>query len=343
VNDQDYSTFAPLGSAAARVLDRVEAGRAPAGITRLPISDRASWLKMREADVTASAAAALFGDGVHPYQTAYGLWALKSGLVQEDQAESPAMRRGRLLEPIALQLLREEQPTWAIVAGDSYYRDAQHRIGATPDAFATRPDIEGRGVVQVKTVGNFAFKKGWRGEDGEVEVPLWIAVQASVEAALTGATWACVAAMALGDGGLDLHLVDIPLRPALIARFRTLAGEFWCRVADKDPFPPDYNRDAGLIARLCDPDDDVEVDLSGDNEIGELLEKRAAHSLAERDGRAASDLRKEIDARLTVKLGNAARGRVADGRVIEIKVVKKRAYEVKASQHTQLKVKEKAA
>lgn len=338
MNDTDFSSAQSLGSVAAKILDRVEAGRLPDGVSRLLVTDRVSWLKMREADVTASVAACLFGDGAHPYQTAYGLWALKSGLVQEDAAENPAMRRGRLLEPIALQLLREEQPTWKVTAGDSYYRDAKHRIGATPDAFATRPDIEGRGIIQIKTVGNFAFKKGWRGEDGEVELPLWVAVQASVEAALTGATWACVAAMALGDGGLDLHLVDIPLRPALISRFRILAGEFWRRVAEKDPFPPDYNRDAGLIARMVDPDDDVEIDLSADEEIAGLLTTREQYTAAEKAGREAADARKGVDAQLTVKMGNAARGRVADGRLIEIKVVKKRSYEVKASQFTQLKV-----
>ena len=58
-----------------------------------PVTDRESWLKRREKDVTASVAAALFGDGVHPYITAYELYCLKAGLIEADPEETPAMRR----------------------------------------------------------------------------------------------------------------------------------------------------------------------------------------------------------------------------------------------------------
>ena len=64
------------------------------------------------------------------------------------------MRRGRLLEPIALQLLQEEKPDWVIAPHPFYYRDGEMRLGASPDALASRPDISGIGVVQLKTVGH---------------------------------------------------------------------------------------------------------------------------------------------------------------------------------------------
>lgn len=324
--------FQKLGNVAAGVV---------AGVVAFKVGDRASWLKRREADVTASVAAALFGDGVHPYMTAYELFAIKSGLITEDKAESPAMRRGRLLEPVAVHLLREERPNWRIEPGSHYFRDERARIGATPDAFAWRPDIEGRGIVQIKTVGTFAFKKGWRGEDGEVEIPLWIAVQASIEAALTGATWASVAAMALGDGGLDLYVVDIPLKPALMIRLRALVAVFWRRVAENDPYPADYNRDAALIARLyADADEGGEIDLAGDNRAVELLEAREALKAREADGTAAAKDRKIIDAEIIAKLGNAARGRLGDGRVIEAKTTRRGAYQVEATSYRTVRIKD---
>lgn len=308
--------------------------------SRHPIVDRASWLAMRKRDVTASAAAALFGDGVHPYLTAYQLFALKAGLVEEDSAESPAMRRGRLLEPVALQLLREERPDWKINANTDYFRDDAARIGATPDACAWRPDIEGNGAVQIKTVGHFAFKKGWRGETGDVEIPLWIAVQASVEAALTGSSWACVAAMSLGDGGLDLHIEEVPLRPALMARLRILTADFWRRVEANEPYPADFNRDAALIAKLFQDDDGSEIDLSRSNRVVELVALRETLKARESDGNFAEKERKIVDAEIIAALGNAARGRLADGRVIEAKTVRRGAYEVKATTYRQIKVRE---
>ena len=47
-----------------------------------PIADKAAWLEWREADMTASVGACLFGADIHPYTTAYREWAIKSGLVK---------------------------------------------------------------------------------------------------------------------------------------------------------------------------------------------------------------------------------------------------------------------
>jgi len=306
-------------------------------VERFPIVDRQSWLALRELDVTASTAAALFG--LHPYITAYKLWALKSGLIGEEAIETPAMRRGRILEPVALQMLGEERPEWRVVPGKVYLRDSASHIGATPDVIADRPDIEGGGVVQIKTVGHFAFKKGWRdGETGEVQVPLWIAIQASVEAALAGASWAAVAAMSLGDGGLEMHIEDVPIKPALMAKLRELVADFWRRVEQNDPYEPDYSRDAALIARLYADDNGAEIDLSGDNRVMEIVAQRETLKARETDGAVAAKERKPLDAELLVKLGNAGRGRLADGRVIEAPTIRRKAYAVEATTFRAIKV-----
>ena len=308
-------------------------------IARFAITDRVSWLKRREQDVTASVAAALFGPEVHPHMTPYKLWCLKCEMIKEDGIETPAMRRGRLLEPIALQLLQEEKPDWIIAPHPFYYRDPILRLGASPDALASRPDIAGTGVVQLKTVGHFAFKKGWRGEEGEVEVPLWIAVQASVEAALTSGKWAAAAAMALGDGGLEMHVVDVPLRPQLMVRLRALVEEFWRRVEANDPYPPDYGRDAAAIARIYADDDGGEVDLAGNERALKLVEERGRLKAIESAGDAAGKQRKPLDAEIIHLLGNAARGTLGDGRVITAKTVKRAGYEVKATSYRAISVK----
>lgn len=306
-------------------------------IARFAITDRAGWLKRREQDVTASVAAALFGDGVHPHMTPYKLWALKSGIIAND-AETPAMRRGRLLEPIALQLLQEEKPDWLIAPHPFYYRDGALRLGASPDALASRPDMAGTGTVQLKSVGHFAFKKGWRDADGEVEAPLWIAVQASVEAALTAAKWASIGAMALGDGGLEMHVVDVPLRPTLMIRLRSLVADFWRRVEQDDPYPPDYRRDGAALARVHADGDGGEIDLSGSERALEVLAQRAALKAREADGAAAEKERKVLDAEIIHLLGNAARGTLGHGRVISAKTVKRAGYVVDPTSYRAIKV-----
>ena len=308
-------------------------------IARFAITDRAAWLKRREQDVTASVAAALFGPEVHPHMTPYKLWALKCEMIKEDVVETPAKRRGRLLEPIALQLLQEERPDWIIAPHPFYYRDPELRLGASPDALASRPDIAGTGNVQLKTVGHFAFKKGWRGADDEVEVPLWIAVQASVEAALTSAKWAAIAAMSLGDGGLEMHVVDVPLRTQLMVKLRGLVAEFWRRVEANDPYPPDYGRDAAAIARIYADDDGGVIDLAGNERALKLVEERARLKKIEQDGDAAAKERKPLDAEIIHLLGNAERGTLGDGRVITAKTVKRSAYEVKATSYRAITVK----
>ena len=308
-------------------------------IARFAITDRAAWLKRREQDVTASVAAALFGPEVHPHMTPYKLWCLKCEMIKEDRIETPAMRRGRLLEPIALQLLQEEKPDWIIAPHPFYYRDPELRLGASPDALASRPDIAGTGVVQLKTVGHFAFKKGWRGEDGEIEVPLWIAVQASIEAALTSGKWAAAAAMALGDGGLEMHVVDVPLRPQLMVKLRGLVAEFWARVAENRPYPPNYGKDAAAIARIYAEDDGGEVDLAGNERVLDLVKERARLKKIEQDGDAAAKERKPLDAEIVHLLGNSVRGTLGDGRVITAKTVKRAGYEVKATSYRQVNVK----
>lgn len=277
-------------------------------IERHPVKDRASWLKMRERDVTASVAGALLG--VHEWTTPWGLWALKSGKIAEDPAETAPMRRGRLLEPVAVELLREDRPEWEITRGVVYYRDPEARLGATPDALA-RCKKRGLGVIQIKTVEPSAIRTKWTNEEGEIEPPLWIAVQAIVEAELVGAAWACVAALAVGHG-LDLHVVDVPIHRPLMERIRAETAAFWRRVESGEAPDPDYGRDGAALARLYPDDDGTEIDLSGDNRMQALLAEQ--HCLRARV-KIDRDRLDALEAEIKAKIGPAARAHVPGWRV----------------------------
>jgi predicted phage-related endonuclease len=78
---------------------------------RVTPKSRADWLDIRKGFVGASEAAALLH--CHPYLTLTHLWALKAGKI-DPEPENPAMRRGKLLESVALEMLAAERPDWTI-------------------------------------------------------------------------------------------------------------------------------------------------------------------------------------------------------------------------------------
>lgn len=235
--------------------------------------DRADWLDLRRGFITASVAGALLN--CHPYTTAYQVWGLKTGRLVESSEETDAMRRGRLLEPVAVQMLREERPVWTIDyrADNAFYCDRGIKLGATPDAFAYRPDMDGRGIVQFKTSSEEAYRSGWIDPDsGAVEVPLWIAVQAIVEAKLTGAAWAAVAVLVVGRG-IHMEVIDIPLHAQVWAKLLSAVSEFWRVTAAGEHPPVDWDKDGSAVldvnrwteARRIDLTADESVDLFASN------------------------------------------------------------------------------
>lgn len=302
----------------------------PTGVQRIAIENREQWMGLRGQDITASVAGALFQE--HQYATRYGLYLEKAGLaapqeevapvVTEDSIVLPPILRGTLFEKTAIEMVRLLKPEWSVfAANDAYYRMPAARIGATPDVFATRPDLPGLGIIQVKTTDGLIFRKKWVNEDGEIEIPAWIAIQAIVEAKLTGASWACVALM-IGGINTELKLFDIPIHDGVWARLVEEVSDFWRRVEERDPPDVDYARDGYLITSTYDAKDGVEADWSADNRMPALLDERATLKATEKAGADAEKRRKELDAEILVKLGGASVGRVSDGRLVRAKTIR---------------------
>lgn len=281
-------------------------------VEKHPIINREQWLGLRKQDVTASVAGSLLG--VHPYVSAYGLWALKSGILDEDPEETQPMRRGRLLEPVAVEVLREERPHWRITYPvKTYYREPSTRIGATPDVEAI--DEEGRfGVVQIKSVEPGVFRRNWHDEEGELAPPLWIVCQAIVEAYLTGARWAAVVALVVGHG-IEIAIVMVPIHGGIIARLKDEVASFWYGVENGRAPDPDLHRDAKLIERLFDPVSET-VDLSRDNELPAIVDKRKRRLAYIRK---AEESTKALRTAVIMKLGKFDSARISDGRIVTAK------------------------
>jgi len=304
-------------------------------IQKIAIESREQWLALRELDVTASVAAALYG--VHPYHSVYSLWALKKRLITEDPEETPAMRRGRHLEPVATAVLLEQHPDWRIEEPKVYLRDPEGRIGATPDRYVYIPEKPGFGVLQIKSVEESIFKRKWITEDGAIEPPLWIGVQAEVERHLSGANFAMVGVVRAGFG-LDCSAITIPPVPGLMKRTYSLVADFWRLVASDTRPDPDYEKDGKLLEALwTGGGSEAVLDLSTDNHLVDLADEKAR--LAEQK-REIDDRQKQIKAEFLHKLGSASAGKIADGRIITAKKVDRAGYTVQASSYIDVRVKQ---
>lgn len=306
--------------------------KTPPKIERIRIASRDQWMALRAKDVTASVAAALLG--IHPYTTAYSLWALKSGLLTDDVEETPPMRRGRLLEPVAVQMLREEYPNWQFSDHPVglYFRDPETRLGATPDLFA-RDETGRMHNIQIKTVEPGVFRRDWKGEDGAVTPPLWIAVQSIVEAHLIGFECAAVAPMVVGHG-VELPLIPVPLHGGIIDRIKGEVAHFWRLVESGKAPDMDFARDGALLAQLHAGDERT-VDLSSDNEFPTLVVNREQIS-AQR--KALDATWEENKARLLAKLDGAGVARMADGRVLTAKRIKIAAHQRAESSRIDIRI-----
>ncbi|WP_430912872.1 hypothetical protein [Methylobacterium sp. sgz302541] len=189
----------------------------------------------------------------------------------------------------------------------------------------------------MKTTSDLVFRKKWKDEAGAINLPVWIAVQAIVEARLTGASWACVAVLVVGHG-LDIHVIDIPLHAGIWDRLVEETAAFWERVATGEPPAADYARDGDTIADLWPPDADVEaLDLSADNRMPALLDERA--EIKERV-KAEEKRLDEIKAEIVEKLGGATLARLGDGREVVRAIQRRAEFTVKASSFPVLRIRQ---
>lgn len=309
-------------------------------IDRIPFTTREAWLAARAQDVTASTVACLVG--AHPFMSAYELHALKTGRISEIADETGPMRRGRLMEPVAIELMREQKPEWHVESNRDYFRDPAARLGATPDTIVECPHF-GLGTVQVKSVERSIFSRNWREVDtGEIELPVGYALQVITEAHLLGAKWAAVAALVVSHD-VTIEIIEVPIHAGVIETLRRAVAEFWATVAAGNVPEPDWKRDAALAARL-QGDTSQFVDLSTDNALPELLDERDA---AKARIKIDDERCKAIDAEIRAKVGFAA-GATLPGWKISLKTQETKAYEVAARvtrpiRITRIKQKELAA
>lgn len=289
-------------------------------VERREIKSRAEWLEWRKADYTASNIGALFN--CHPYVTALRVYAEKRGTEFEFQ-DNKAMRRGRWLEPAVAKAVEELRPEWKLIAPNEYLRDPDLRIGATPD-FYIYGDPRGKGICQTKTVAPSVYARDWA--DG-VEVPLWIILQATVEAMLAEADFIAIAALLVDAHAMDCAIHEMPRNQAAEEKIKQAVAQFWRNVEQGVEPEPDFTKDADVLKAMWKREaEPVQIiDLSGYNRIPELLAERAKMKDIEKK---AHDLIENINTQIIYTMKDAAVATGIPGWRISYKTTDYKGYEV---------------
>ena len=306
---------------------------------------REEWLIERHKTVGSSETPALLGISPFKDDTPLSLFYRKRAQIDLRSEMTRALRRGLLMEDDALSILQDDHPDWTITpnppAGGKFFRDLSDGISCTPDAFIEAPGRP-RGICQVKTVNKFSFKRAWLTDGGDIEPPLYVAVQAVQDASLTGAEWAIILAMVMDDE-LDTFEVEVPIHAGLIGRIKSEARKFWDDVKAGHPPAADYSRDGDVIAALYPPKHDLPpIDLSSDNVLPEIVAER--EELMART-RVDEKRKKEIDAEIAEKLAGHSIGTLADGTRI-LRTMQERNYKARDAytiSFPQIKIKRAAA
>lgn len=299
-------------------------------IERHPVASNTDeeWLARRRGDLTASVIAGLFG--FHPRETIYGLYNRLAGGPVLDVPNNAAIERGNDLEEATAKKWQRAHPEFRIRRAGVYLRDPALRLGATPDYFLTRLADNAHGVLEIKTVAPFIFKKFWNAD----APPMWIVLQCLVQMMLARASFGKIAAWEIDGYRNKLHEYDVSRHPVSEQRIIEAVEEFWhCVGIGKVP-EPDYSRDGALIAAMSpNAKEGSVIDLRHDNMMPELLDERAKLKQAIE---AAEKRAKAIDAEIKAKMGENESALVNGWRVT-LKNVHKDPYHVKEQNYRQLR------
>ncbi len=307
--------------------------------------DRAVWLDLRRQDITASDVPAVCGEGM--FGSAAKVWAEKRGMIGP-QEMTEAMKRGQWGEAAAFAAIEDEYPDWEVRRAKVYLRDAEARIGATPDGAALVPGLDGVTILQTKVIARPVFEAHWRtnpdDEFSPIVPPLGYQLQTLTETMLAGAARGMIVPLVVDTFKWSLYTPFSPGAAALMIErnptveqiIRDHVAAFCKNYLDTGVQPPiDPERDDELVKRLFPQDNGIEIDLSGDNELPGFVDLLESARATKKEGESQEKVAKTA---IAGKLGEAAFARLADGRRISHKSQHRDGYMVGASDFRVMRV-----
>ncbi len=234
---------------------------------RMLITDEDKWLEKRKGYVTSTEAAALFG--LSTRRTAFELWHIKRGLIEEPRLESDFMAFGKFVEEPVCKMINYKHPDWKISPFPFFIYDDNEKIGSSYDREILIPGYKKPWLLEIKSISYEQYKKEFIEHDAEdIEASPQYEVQMQVELHCAGSEYeGCLMAVFI----LDTRQLKLIFRKPEPEMQRVIVAEvknFWAMPIAP---PPDYARDKSLLAKLlpsCDPE--LTMDATKNNRVTEL-------------------------------------------------------------------------
>ena len=234
-----------------------------------PVTD-ACWDTERAGLINGSEIGSLFGVG---YKTLARITAEKRDRSFDDSdPDSPLLERGNDFQEAATKQVQKLRPTWRIIRNTNHYVDRKHRMAAIPDNLVEAPERPGIGILEIKVVAAPIFRTQWPDDTPPLKHLLQLEQQMML---VPGATWGAIGALVVGEFKYQAYVYEIERNLKAESRLRTAVAEFWQKFDAGDQPVIDFARDGDLIALMYPAEVPGKIiDLSTDNLIGELLERR---------------------------------------------------------------------
>ena len=111
--------------------------------------DSPEWHEIRSQGIGGSEIGTIMG--LNPWESAYALWAKKSGKIENTFRGNTATRLGKLLEEPILQMFQENHPNLTLHRPGTFRSKSIPILHANVDALAYHPETGEWAVVEVKT------------------------------------------------------------------------------------------------------------------------------------------------------------------------------------------------
>ena len=252
------------------------------------IEARRKWLKWRRGGLGGSDVAGVLN--LSPWSSPFSVWWSK--VRDQEEEDSPVLKRGKLLEEAILQWAGGE--LGGLVRGSPVVHPEFEWARGTPDGWT---DVDEG--LEAKTVRFFDPEYGW-GPDGSNEVPLHYRIQCLWYMTVTEAkVWRLAAFATIQD---EWRIFTIEPDEEVQSRLLEVAGKFWkehvlddvAPALDSSPAASAYLRERFPVSKF-DVVEATEEDL-------ELLE---AYSEARDQERRAKKTKDELAVRIKERIGDS--------------------------------------
>lgn len=260
--------------------------------------NEAHWLALRREDLTSTDIAALFG--LSPYKTAFELWHEKKAGERVEFVENERMKWGRRMEATVAAGIAEDH-WWTIRAMKEYMRLQGLRIGSSFDfrIISVSPEIllpnaeddtDDDAILEIKCVDFLQFREGWTIDEGFIEAPAHIELQAQHQMLVSGLKRAYIGVMV---GGNDIRVIERAADPQVHAGILAAAAAFWKSIDENNPPPPAMPDDAEAVIRMHQFAEPGKLLVAqDDSELLSLVREYQAFKAQARDAEEQAQVRK---------------------------------------------------